>query len=52
MRARKFVSDFVGGRGNVLGHRVTAEMLEKKLFDAGIKDTQKFLEKVVTDSEG
>uniref|UniRef100_A0A1B6ML78 Proline dehydrogenase n=1 Tax=Graphocephala atropunctata TaxID=36148 RepID=A0A1B6ML78_9HEMI len=52
MRARNFVSEIIGGRGNVLGHHMTAEMLEKKLFDAGIKDTSKFLEKVVTDSEG
>uniref|UniRef100_A0A1B6FBK2 Proline dehydrogenase n=1 Tax=Cuerna arida TaxID=1464854 RepID=A0A1B6FBK2_9HEMI len=52
MRARNFVSEIIGGRGNVLGHHMTAEMLEKKLKEAGIKDTSKFLEKVVTDSEG
>jgi len=52
MRARNFCSELVGSRGNVLGHHMTAEQLEKKLKDAGIKDTSKFLEKVVTDSEG
>ncbi|XP_046680970.1 proline dehydrogenase 1, mitochondrial-like [Homalodisca vitripennis] len=52
MRARNFVSQVMGGRGNVLGHHFTAEMLEKKLKDAGITDTAKFLEKVVTDKHG
>lgn len=52
MRARNFVTELLGGQGNVLGHHMTQEMLEKKLYDAGIKDTQKFLEKVVTDSQG
>jgi len=52
MRARNFVSEIFGGRGNVLGHHMTPEQLEKKLRDAGITDTSKFIEKVVTDSEG
>lgn len=52
MRARKFVSDVVGGQGNVIGQKITADDLEKRLEQAGIKDTKKFLEKVVKDSEG
>uniref|UniRef100_A0A0A9WL92 Proline dehydrogenase n=1 Tax=Lygus hesperus TaxID=30085 RepID=A0A0A9WL92_LYGHE len=52
MRARKFVSEVVGGRGNVLGQHLTAEELTKRLEQAGVKDTKKFLEKVTTDREG
>ncbi|CAH1393849.1 unnamed protein product [Nezara viridula] len=52
MRARKFVSEVIGGQGNVIGQKLTAADLEKRLEQAGIKDTKKFLEKVVKDSEG
>ncbi|KAF6204182.1 hypothetical protein GE061_002522 [Apolygus lucorum] len=52
MRARKFVSEVVGGRGNVLGQHLTAEELTKRLEQAGVKDTKQFLEKVTTDREG
>lgn len=52
MRARKFVSDVVGGQGNVIGQKLTPDDLEKRLQQAGIKDTKKFMEKVVKDSEG
>lgn len=52
MRARNFVSEVMGGRGNVIGQKLTAEQLAKKLEQAGIQDTNKFLEKVTKDSEG
>ncbi|KAL1130254.1 hypothetical protein AAG570_013192 [Ranatra chinensis] len=52
MRARKFVSDVVGGRGNVIGQKLSADELEKRLIQAGVQDTKKFLAKVVKDSEG
>lgn len=52
MRARNFVSEVMGGRGNVIGQKLTAEQLAKKLEQAGIQDTKKFLEKVTKDSEG
>lgn len=52
MRARNFVSEVIGGHGNVIGQKLTAEQLAKKLEQAGIQDTNKFLEKVTKDSEG
>uniref|UniRef100_A0A0A9XTR3 Proline dehydrogenase n=2 Tax=Lygus hesperus TaxID=30085 RepID=A0A0A9XTR3_LYGHE len=52
MRARKFVGQVVGGQGNVIGQKLTADDLALRLEQAGIKDTKKFLEKVVKDSEG
>ncbi|KAL1122127.1 hypothetical protein AAG570_003533 [Ranatra chinensis] len=52
MRARRFVSDVMGGHGNVIGMKLSIEELEKRLSQAGIQDTGKFLEKVVRDSEG
>ncbi|RZF46115.1 hypothetical protein LSTR_LSTR012975 [Laodelphax striatellus] len=52
MRARRFVSDVIGGKGNVIGQKLSPEQLEKKLEQAGIQDVKKFLEKVTKDSEG
>lgn len=52
MRARTLASEMMGGKGNVIGQHLTLEELEKRLFEAGIKDTKKFLEKVTKDSEG
>ncbi|CAB0010267.1 unnamed protein product [Nesidiocoris tenuis] len=52
MRARTFVSQVVGGGGNVIGQKLSADDLAKRLEQAGVKDTAKFLEKVVKDSEG
>ncbi|KAK9499784.1 hypothetical protein O3M35_002756 [Rhynocoris fuscipes] len=52
MRARKFVSEVMGGSGNVIGRKLNSEELAKRLEQAGITDTKKFLAKVVTDSEG
>ena len=52
MRARKFAGQIMGGRGNVIGHNLSLEELEKRLVEAGITDTKKFLEKVTTDSQG
>lgn len=52
MRARKFTSEIMGGQGNVLGQNLSMEELEKRLVQAGITDTKKFLEKVTTDSQG
>lgn len=52
MRARKFASQIMGGHGNVMRHNLSLEDLEKRLIQAGITDTKKFLEKVTTDSEG
>jgi len=52
MRARAVVSEIMGGKGNVIGQHLTLEELEKRLKEAGIKDTNKFLQKVTKDSEG
>ncbi|XP_014246161.1 proline dehydrogenase 1, mitochondrial-like isoform X5 [Cimex lectularius] len=52
MRARKFVTEVIGGQGNVIGQKLSAEDLAKRLEQAGVTDTKKFLEKVVKDSEG
>ena len=52
MRARKFASEIAGGQGNILSHNISVEDLEKRLVQAGITDTKKFLEKVTTDSQG
>lgn len=52
MRARTVVSEIMGGQGNVIGQHLTLEELEKRLFEAGIKDTNTFLKKVTKDSEG
>lgn len=52
MRARKFVSEVIGGQGNVIGQNFSVADLEQRLEQAGIQDTKKFLEKVVKDSEG
>lgn len=52
MRARTVASEIMGGQGNVIGQRLTFEELEKRLFEAGIKNTRKFMEKVTKDSEG
>jgi hypothetical protein len=52
MRARTLASEIMGGKGNVIGQQLTLEELDKRLFEAGIKDTKKFLEKVTKDSQG
>ncbi|XP_050434294.1 proline dehydrogenase 1, mitochondrial isoform X3 [Adelges cooleyi] len=52
MRARSLASELMGGKGNVIGQHLTLEELDKRLFEAGIKDTKKFLEKVTKDSQG
>lgn len=52
MRARKFTSEIMGGRGNVLGQDLTMETLEKRLHQAGITDTKKFMEKTTKDAQG
>ncbi|CAI6349024.1 unnamed protein product [Macrosiphum euphorbiae] len=52
MRARTLASEIMGGKGNVIGQHLTLEELDKRLFQAGIKDTNKFLEKVTKDSQG
>ncbi|KAL6969117.1 hydroxyproline dehydrogenase [Sarracenia purpurea var. burkii] len=52
MRARKFASEITGGPGNVMLQNLSIEELEKRLMQAGITDTKKFLEKVTTDSQG
>jgi len=52
MRARTLASEIMGGKGNVIGQHLTLEELDKRLFQAGIKDTKKFLEKVTKDSQG
>ncbi|XP_065205612.1 proline dehydrogenase 1, mitochondrial isoform X2 [Planococcus citri] len=52
MRARKFASEITGGPGNVMLQNLSIEELEKRLIQAGITDTKKFLEKVTTDSQG
>ncbi|XP_014239972.1 proline dehydrogenase 1, mitochondrial-like [Cimex lectularius] len=52
MRARQFVSEVHKGQGNVIGHHLSVDELSKRLEKAGIKDSKKFLENVVRDSEG
>ncbi|XP_054272368.1 proline dehydrogenase 1, mitochondrial-like [Macrosteles quadrilineatus] len=52
MRSRNFVNEVMGGHGTILNRHITLEQLEEKLKQAGIKDTAKFLEKVVKDREG
>lgn len=52
MRARNFVTEVMGGRGNVIGQNLSKDDLIKKLKERGIQDTEKFLEKVVVDAQG
>lgn len=52
MRARNCASEVVGGKGNVIAQNLSVEELEKRLVQAGITDTKRFLEKVVTDNQG
>lgn len=52
MRARTVASEIMGGKGNVIGQHLTLEELSKRLSEAGIKDTNKFLKKVTRDSKG
>lgn len=52
MRARNFVEHVTGTKGTVLRQHFTPEQLEKKLAEAGIKDTASFLKNVVTDKDG
>lgn len=49
------MSELDGGTGNILGHHVKPEDLEKKFEQAQVLDkppVKKFLEKVTKDEEG
>ncbi|XP_017777258.1 PREDICTED: proline dehydrogenase 1, mitochondrial isoform X2 [Nicrophorus vespilloides] len=55
MKARKYMTEIVGGEGNVLSHHTTREELEKKIRDANITDqasVTKFLDSLTEDSKG
>ncbi|KAJ3651144.1 hypothetical protein Zmor_017200 [Zophobas morio] len=53
MRARKYMTEIVGGEGNVLSHHMTIQDLEQKL--SKIKDQEsvkKFLTQITADKQG
>jgi proline dehydrogenase len=53
MRARKYMTEIVGGEGNVLSHHLTIQDLERKL--SKIKDQEsvkKFLTQITADKQG
>lgn len=55
MRTRKYMTDIVGGEGNVLQHHLKPQDLEKKFEAAHISDqapVKQFLQKVTADQEG
>lgn len=53
MKARKYMTEIVGGEGNVLTHHMTIKDLEQKL--SKIKDQEsvkKFLTQITADQQG
>ncbi|GJQ79910.1 hypothetical protein Trydic_g18354 [Trypoxylus dichotomus] len=55
MRCRKYMTEMVGGEGNVLSHHMTRQELEEKIRAAKITDqvsVQKFLDNLTSDSKG
>ncbi|KAK9751874.1 Proline dehydrogenase [Popillia japonica] len=55
MRCRKYMTEMVGGEGNVLSHHMTRQDLEEKIRAAKITDqvsVQKFLDNLTSDSKG
>nr|XP_022904865.1 proline dehydrogenase 1, mitochondrial isoform X2 [Onthophagus taurus] len=55
MRSRRYMTEMVGGEGNVLSHHMTRQDLEAKIKAAKITDqasVQKFLDNLTSDSKG
>lgn len=54
MRTRKYMTEVLGGEGNVLMHHVRVEELEKKFLQAGLEEetVKKFLKQLTYDKEG
>ena len=54
MRTRKYMTEVLGGEGNVLMHHVHVEDLEKKFLQAGLEEetVKKFLKQLTYDKEG
>ncbi|XP_021936337.1 proline dehydrogenase 1, mitochondrial isoform X1 [Zootermopsis nevadensis] len=54
MRTRKYMTEVLGGGGNVLTHHVHVEELEKKFLQAGLEEetVKKFLKQLTYDKEG
>ncbi|PNF37001.1 Proline dehydrogenase 1, mitochondrial [Cryptotermes secundus] len=54
MRTRKYMTEVLGGEGNVLMHHVHVEELEKKFLQAGLEEetVKKFLKQLTYDEEG
>ncbi|KAJ4448968.1 hypothetical protein ANN_00360 [Periplaneta americana] len=54
MRTRKYMTEVLGGEGNVLTHHVHVEDLEKKFLQAGLEEetVKKFLKQLTYDKEG
>lgn len=54
MRTRKYMTEVLGGEGNVLMHHVHVEELEKKFLQAGLEEetVKKFLKQLTYDKEG
>lgn len=55
MRTRKYMTEIVGGGGNVLTHHIKPQDLEKKFEAAHISDqapVKQFLQRVTSDQEG
>lgn len=55
MRSRQYMTELVGGEGNVLTHHLTRAAFEKKLEQAQFKDKEnvkKFLDNITADGQG
>ncbi|KAJ9576174.1 hypothetical protein L9F63_006996 [Diploptera punctata] len=54
MRTRKYMTEVLGGEGNVLTHHVKLEELERKFLQAGLEEetVKKFLKQLTYDKEG
>ena len=54
MRTRKYMTEVLGGEGNVLTHHVQLEDLERKFLQAGLEEetVKKFLQQLTYDKEG
>lgn len=55
MRSRQYMTELVGGGGNVLTHHITRAEFEKKLEQAQFKDKEnvkKFLDNLTFDEQG
>ncbi|XP_049824718.1 proline dehydrogenase 1, mitochondrial isoform X2 [Aethina tumida] len=53
MRTRQYMTEIMGGEGNVLSHHVTPEDLEKKFHSISDKESlKKFLKQITYDKQG